>query len=245
MKKLDNPSRLAEIRRIIQGKAALRRFYEDVYKKYGECLERCPRQGKVLELGSGAGFVKEVIPEVITSDILPYQNVDMVADATHLSFPDESLRCIYLLNVFHHIPDVGSFLLEAQRCLVPGGRLFIVDHHMGYISMPLLKYMHHEPFELDAKDWQFDTTGPLSGANSALAWIVFCRDLKKYQQLCPRLKLVAYQPHTPLQYWMSGGLKRWNLIPDWAIDFVINIDKILIGVSSKFGSFVNIELLKE
>jgi len=105
--------------------------------------------------------------------------------------------------------------------------------------------MHHEPFYPNARDWKFETTGPLSGANGALAWIVFVRDIKQFKKLFPQLRLVQYHPHTPLQYWMSGGLKTWNLIPRWAITLVTTVDQMLIRVSPQFGSFVDIEVVRE
>src|SRR5262249_2507687 len=153
----------------------------EIYRKYRECMNRCPTQGCALELGSGGGFVKEVIPDIITSDLIPYEGIDRLVDATQLPFPDQSLRIICMLNVFHHIPDVARFFEEGQRCLVPGGKIFIFDQHMGWISGPILRHFHHEPCEPNASDWSFQSTGPLSGANGALAWIVFKRDLDRFQ----------------------------------------------------------------
>jgi SAM-dependent methyltransferase len=242
---LDDPGRISEIRRKIETKPSLKRFYEDVYRKYAECLKRCPEQGLALELGSGAGFAKKIVPELITSDILPYDGVERIIDGARLPFPDQSLRLICMVNVFHHIPNVESFLREVQRCLVPYGRLFIVDQHLGYISTPILKYIHHEPFSPDVSDWKFESSGPLSDANGALTWVVFVRDIARFEQLFPQLRLVQYRPHTPLGYWMTGGLKRWNLVPDWAIGLSRIIDRSLIRLSPKFGSFVDVEVVKD
>ena len=75
MNDLDDPARIEDLRRLIQNKAGLRHYYLEAYGRYSQCLQRCPGEGIALELGSGGGFVKEVIPEIMTSDTLPYSGV--------------------------------------------------------------------------------------------------------------------------------------------------------------------------
>jgi len=244
MNDLNDPGRIEKLRRLIQEKAGLRSYYLDAYRRYSQCLQRCPAEGIALELGSGGGFVKEVIPEVLTSDTLPYAGVDRVIDATRMPFRDSSLKAIFMLNVFHHIPDVATFLKEAERCLKPGGHLLIVDQHPGWIGWPIYRFLHHEAFDIKAEDWRFQSTGPLSGANGALAWIVFQRDQDKFKALFPNLRLLKYEPHTPLAYWLSGGLKQWSLVPKWAVGWVARMDRLLIKASKEFGAFVDIEVVK-
>lgn len=241
---LDDPRRITQLRELLLRKSFLRTIYEGIYARFAEEARRCPAGGRIVEIGSGAGFLKELIPEVLTTDVLPYAGVDQVVDAARLPFPDESLRAICMLNVFHHLPDVSRFLLEAQRCLAPGGRLLLADQHPGLIGAPIFKYFHHEPFDMDAVDWSFASTGPLSGANGALAWIVFRRDLSKMQALTPKLKLERYAPILPLSYWLAGGLKPWSLVPGWAGALPRLLDRLLLALSPNFGSFVEIELVK-
>lgn len=242
---LDDTSRYHEVRRRIEGKPSLNRFYREVYHEYQSCLKRCPQQGIALELGSGAGFAKQIIPSLVTSDILSYEGVDQVIDGTNLPFVDCSLRMVCMMNVLHHIADVGAFLCEAQRCLVPGGRIFIADQHVGLISKPILRYLHHEPFLPDAKEWSFGSTGALSDANGALAWIVFDRDQELFKRLYPLLNLCRYQPFAPLRYWLAGGLKRWSMLPQWAFGIAKRTDQLLISISPRLGSFVYIEVVKQ
>ena len=241
---LDSPAGYDEIRRKIEKKPALRRFYLEVYREYQRSLQGCPRAGVALELGSGAGFAKEIVPELVTSDLLPYRGVDQVADATRLPYADQSLRLLCMMNVFHHIPDVGAFLSEAERCLVSGGRIFIADQHVGPISRPILKYLHHEPFDPAAANWEFDSTGPLSGANGALAWMVFVRDKAMFEKRFPGLRLLRYQQHAPLRYWLAGGLKEWSLIPEWGIGMAEALDSLLIRLWPELGSFVYVEIVR-
>jgi len=241
---LDNPARERELQERIRGKAGLRRLYREVYESYRDCLARCPTGGATVELGSGGGFVKEVVPEMITSDILPYQDVDLVLDAMAMPFADSSLRAVCMVNVFHHIPDVARFLAEAQRVLVPGGRVFMVDQHIGLLSRPVYRWLHSEPFHPEAAEWSFTSHGPVSDANGALSMLVFKRDIQKFEAMFPQLKLVRYRPHTPLRYWLCGGLKTWTLLPGWAFPAATAVDRGLATISSHFCSFADIELVK-
>jgi SAM-dependent methyltransferase len=245
---LDSPARIIELRSLLRSKGFLRRFYEEVYSKYQSAVERSAQDGVqdgiIVELGSGASFIKDVIPDAVTSDVIPYPGIDQVLDATRLPFADESVRAILMMNVFHHIPDVEAFLREANRCLKPGGRVFILDQTVGWLSKIMLGKLHHEPFRPDATSWRFDSTGPLSGANGALAWIVFQRDRKRFESLFPGLRIAQYQPHSPFRYWLAGGLKAWTLLPGWSFDWVTKLEKLLSRLHPGWCCFTDIEIVK-
>ena len=215
-----------------------------MYSRFAACLARCPAQGIAVEIGSGGGFAKEVIPELVTTDTVAYEGVDRVVDATRMPFPDASVRAILMLNVFHHIPDVEAFLREATRCLRPDGRLLIVDEHPGFIGLPIYRHLHHEPFRPDTPEWRFESEGPLSGANGALAWMVFRRDRARFERDFPGLRLLSYEPHTPFRYWLTGGLKRWCLLPGALFGIASRVDRALIRLSPEFGSFVDVEVAR-
>lgn len=242
MNALDAPDREWALRDTIRRKAGLRQFYEDVYAQYAECLSRCPADGAVVELGSGAGFARECIPGLISSDVIAYRRVSCVFDARRMPFARGSLSAIVMFNVFHHIADVAAFLGEASELLMPGGRLLIVDQHPGWISAPILRYAHHEPYDSQARQWQFAADGPLSGANGALAWMVFQRDRALFQQRFPHLRLRRYQPHSPLSYWLAGGLKSWSLLPGPWYPMARRLDQWLARLTPRLCSFVSIEL---
>ena len=149
-----------------------------------------------------------------------------------------------MLNVFHHVSNVESFLNEVSRCLKPKGRLLIIDQHVGLISKWVLKYIHHEKYDDKAESWSFESNDPAVDANGALTWIVFRRDIVLFKNKFPDLSLVKYETHTPLFYWLSGGLKNWSLIPKHLISLTVIIDTILLKLSDNFGSFVDVELVK-
>lgn len=241
---LDDPSRSAELQRIIQGKPALKRLYGETYARYAACLARCPAEGLAVELGSGGGFVKDVLPEVITSDVIPYPDVDRVVDGTAMPFADGSVRALFLLNVLHHIPDVSAFLRECERVLMPGGRVLVADQYPGFVGKFVYRHLHHEPFDMQATEWRFPSKGPLSDANGALAWIVFERDRARFEREHPALRLDAFVRHTPLRYWLAGGLKRWSLLPNALFSAATWVDRALLRLSPRFASFLDVELVR-
>ena len=245
MNNLDDPGRGDQLVQRIQQKSALLRLYLEVYAAYQDTLDRSPPGGLAIELGAGAGFVKDVIPDMTTADILPYRTVEMTFDACRMPFADSSLRFIGMQNVLHHIPDADAFFSECQRCLLPGGRVLISDQYPGWLAHWILKYVHHEAYAPEAETWSFPSSGPLSGANGALAWIVFFRDRARFEQRFPQLRIDRIERHTPLRYWLSGGLKAWSLIPDSGWSIACRIDALLLRYSPQWASFMNIELVKQ
>jgi SAM-dependent methyltransferase len=241
---LDDPARGEEISRLVRKKAALRRLYLETYARYAACLRRCPAEGLAVELGSGAGFAKEVLPEIVTTDVLAYPHVDRVVDGREMPFADGSVRALFLLNVLHHIPDVGAFFRECARVLKPGGRVLVVDEYPGWIGGFVLRHLHHEPFDAQAAEWSFPSKGPLSDANGALAWIVFERDRDRFEREHAQLRVAAFERHTPLRYWLAGGLKRWSLLPGALFPLATRFDRALLALSPRFASFVDVELVR-
>ncbi len=245
MAEIDNPAQEASISRQIQSKPSLRRLYSEFYAKYREVISQCPNGGELVELGSGAGFAREVIPDIVTTDVIPYKGIDRIADAMSLSFQNNSISFIGMTNVFHHISNVSRFFKEAERVLMPQGCIFIIDQHKGIISHPVLKYLHHEFYDPDTAHWEFDSSGPLSGSNGALAWIVFQRDYGVFKQTFPNLRVEEYTAHTPLRYWLAGGLRRWNALPRFLYGPVCLLEKILLKLNKNFGSFCYVQIRKQ
>ena len=179
---------------------------------------------------------------MITSDIKELPNCDRVIDAKKLPFENETLDGIVMVNVFHHIPDCESFLLEAQRVLKRKGKIAMIEPaNCGY-SRLIYKNFHHEPFETEQKDWKFESKGPLSDSNQALPYIVFERDRNIFEQKFHNLKIRNIVHHSPLAYLISGGLSMRTLIPGVFNSALLKADKIM---SLKFFSmFCTIEIEK-
>jgi len=232
---LDDP-KTTELRlQVIKSKPFLRRIYSDWYEMISS---RIPSgQGLILEIGSGAGYFKELIPNAISSEVFFCRNVDLVADARRLPFPDGSLKAIAMTDVFHHIPDPAAFLGEAVRCLRPRGRILMVEPWVSGWSKLIYSHLHHEPFEPDATSWEIPEVGPLSGANGALPWMVFMRDRNIVARKFPELVIEEITPMMAFRYLVSGGVFHRNLMPAITYDFWRGLETALSRWSDQLGMF--------
>lgn len=92
----------------------------------------------------------------------------------------------------------------------------MVEPHNGFFSAWLHKRLHNdEYFDTEAPGWQTSISGPLSGANQAMAHIVFKRDYDKFcQRYGSELELVSTQyVLNAFRYLLSGGLNFRELVP--------------------------------
>jgi SAM-dependent methyltransferase len=176
-------------------------------------------EGRVLEMGAGGGFFRQRHPGVIASEILQLTNVDLICDACRIPLAGSSLKAIVMTNVFHHIPDVPAFLTEAQRTLRPGGRVIMVEPWNTWWSRLAHAACHDEPMLTRAIKWEFESSGPVSGANAALPWIVFQRDRTRLEREWPGLRLLEVSRMMPLSYLLSGGVSRISFQPGWSFGF--------------------------
>ncbi|MCI0661855.1 MAG: class I SAM-dependent methyltransferase, partial [Acidobacteria bacterium] len=104
---LDDPLTTQLRRQIIQGKPALRQVYQEWYETIVRSLPTGDEP--VLEVGSGAGFLRDFIPGLITSEIFPGPDTQIVLDATRLPFADGVFRAIVMIDVLHHISQPRDF----------------------------------------------------------------------------------------------------------------------------------------
>src|SRR6185312_9114426 len=100
---LDDPQTTDLRLRIVKSKPFLRRIYDDWYTSIRAGIP--PGEGSILELGSGAGYFQQFVPEAIQSEVFLCRNVDLVTDARRLPFADGGLKAIVMTDVFHHIPN--------------------------------------------------------------------------------------------------------------------------------------------
>jgi SAM-dependent methyltransferase len=210
----DDPRTTALRRQVIRQNGFLTDLYRDWYRQVAAALP--PGPGPVLEIGSGAGFMAEHVPGLLTSDVFPCPGVSLVMDALQMPLADGCLRGIAMTDVLHHLPRVRAFLAEATRCLRPGGRIVMVEPWVTPWSRLIYGHLHHEPFRPDAGAWEFPEGGPLSSANGALPWIVFHRDRSVFEREFPMLRVASVTPHTPFRYLVSGGVSMRPLMPRWA-----------------------------
>ena len=82
---LDAPSTTALHSKIIQKKPYLRKLYVEFYNQFKKSISGDIKTKVVVELGSGGGFIKEIIPNTITSDIANLENISIQFSGTSLT----------------------------------------------------------------------------------------------------------------------------------------------------------------
>ena len=239
---IDNPD-LVELRKSIIAK---NRFLKEIYLEwYQMIIHSIPDiNGGVVELGSGAGFLRNYIPDLISSDIVYCSEISLVLDGQRLPFSDHSLSAIVMVDVFHHLPNPKLFLSEATRCIKIGGSIVMIEPWVTAWSRFIFGYLHHEPFFPESREWGFVARGPLSGANSAQAWIVFKRDKEKFLEWYPQWQLVKIVPFMPFRYLFSGGMSYKPLLPNRSFVCLSYLESLLNGFNHHLGLFAHITLRK-
>ncbi len=239
---LDDPRATLAHRDIILQKPFLKQLYKDWYGIFIAKIKHI-KTGKHLEIGSGGGFLKDVFPEVLTSDILDLPNVDKVFSAEQMPFDQNELASIVMLNVFHHIPKPYLFLQEAERTLVKGGKIIMIEPANSALGRFIYKKFHHEPFD-ETGPREIKAGNPLSNSNQALPYIYFERDLDLFKKDFPLLKINSVKYHTPFLYVISGGVSRSAMLPFFMYNFAKAIQWLFTPFNKQLGLFCTVEIEK-
>jgi SAM-dependent methyltransferase len=85
---------------------------------------------KVLEIGSGQGYLQDVVPDYTGLDIAPsvaryYHKPFVLGSATALPFKDSAFDSAWTIWVFEHVPNPEAALAETRRVVKDGGVLFL------------------------------------------------------------------------------------------------------------------------
>jgi SAM-dependent methyltransferase len=244
---LDSPETTRLHRQLIRSKPLLRNWYEIQYRKY-LALIGDPKGGLHVELGSGGGFLKEIVPAVTTSSILEEDKrsglVDLRLNAQAMELADASVDSFFMLDVMHHLNDARACLRELDRCLKPGGVAFIVEPANSLVSRFIYKNFHHEDFDETSPNWGHAHQATLAQSNQAIPSIIFERDRAVFEREFPRLKIAAIRKHTFLSYLLSGGLSYEPLLPPWAQPSIPWIEKIASPAMPCLAHYMDVHLVK-
>ncbi len=222
---IDDPATVLKHRQMIEAKPLLKKIYRDWYREYGPSIEVTQSLiGPLVEIGSGAGFSKAIYPQMITTDIAEAPYIDKVLDAQNMSYPDQSVRGFFLINVVHHFLKPAKFFKEVERTLMSGGRLVMLEPYNSPFNRLLCSNMdHYEYFDIIDASWEASDQSRMSKANMALTWNILVRDQKRFKQIFPNLEIVSIKAHTFLSYILSGGMSYKSFLPAFmspCIDFI-------------------------
>lgn len=242
IKDLDNPSVTALHSGIISRKGFLKRIYTDYYREFKAAIGVLDN-GSLVELGSGGGFIKQIVPGVITSDISVVEGIDLCLSGECMPFRSNVVDGLFMLNTLHHIKKPGLFLEELTRVLKSGGKAVLIDPASTLWSRFIFKTFHHEDFDPEA-GWEPKGRGRLTSANDALSWIIFVRDRQVFGGEFPELRIKRILLHTPLRYLFSGGLTLKQIVPSWSYRLVKGMEYLLTPFNKYIGMFMSVELEK-
>jgi SAM-dependent methyltransferase len=227
---IDSRERVLVHKKILKTK----RMIQEVFKEFHILFDSIDREyfsgiGGRLEIGAGASHIKESFPDVLSSDIVMSEDIDLVIDATNINLPNSSLRTIFAQNVFHHISDPNKFFNELDRVLVPGGGAILIEPYYGVMASIFYKRISkYEHFDKKQELWTSRSINPMSGANQALSYIVFVRDRLKFENNHPHLEIILISTiGNYLRYILSGGINFIQLAPDFLIPPLKFFEKIL------------------
>jgi SAM-dependent methyltransferase len=201
-------------RRAWDGNPALRALYAEWYGLVSAALPP-PELGPRVELGSGPGFARAFIPDIVLTDLVQAPWHDHEVSALALPFDDASLGALVLFDVIHHLPSPRRFFAEAARVLRPGGRVVACEPYIGPLSYPVYKLAHEEPVRLRA-DPLADSGGegrdPFD-SNQAIPTLLFGRGRAAFERAFPALAVRSVAHLAGPSYPASGGFARGPLLP--------------------------------
>lgn len=213
-----------------------RELYGDQFKEFPN-----PEALSILEIGSGTSPLKQFLSNVVTSDVLELDYLDLVFDCHEIdeldAIKDNSLDVITVTNVLHHLKSPIAFMNRAASKLKSGGKLIATEPFFSILSTVIFKYLHHEPvdFRISAPELS-EAQGPLASANIALPWLIFFRNPEWLQRLHDKFDLAHFsaRPFSALSYMITGGISHRVPVPPLLYRMLFTVD---LALSRRFPSF--------
>jgi SAM-dependent methyltransferase len=216
----------------------VREIYRGFYSTISQLLCR-DIPGEIVELGSGMGNIKEVIPDCITTDLFPNPWLDRQENAYALTFADASVSNLILFDVWHHLAHPGTALDEFARVVCPGGRLILFEPGMGWLGQLIYGFFHHEPLAwkhefVHRAPAGFDAAAaPYFAAQSSATRMFLRHEFAYYRD---DWRLVEARPFSSLAYAGSGGFSKPQMYPKVLLPAVRLLDRVLSRVPRLFAT---------
>jgi SAM-dependent methyltransferase len=210
-------------------KAQLRAVYRSFHELIASRLDR-QIPGQIVELGSGMGAIKEVIPDCVTTDLFPNPWLDRQENAYALTYADGSVSHLILFDVWHHLRYPATALAEFRRVLAPGGRLIVFDPAMSWTGRFIYGFFHHEPLGLgQAVTWHapagFKPTDVDYFAAQGSATRIFWR--REAPEQLADWELCEATPLASFEYFATGGFSGPQLGGPGAFRLWRRLDRVL------------------
>jgi SAM-dependent methyltransferase len=227
-------------------KPILRTAYQDLYRIAATQLSGMPGS-KIVELGSGMGHIRDVIPNCITTELFPFPWIDQIENAYKLSFEDESISDLISTDVFHHLKYPGAALTELHRVLRKGGHVIMLEPCMSLLGLLVYGAFHVEPIAINhkikwfaPKNWTPEYLDYYAAQGNATR--IFVR--KEYRSQLTAWKSIKTIRLSALAYAASGGYSGPQLYPTGMYSAVKSLEKILDLFSPLFATRLLVVLEK-
>lgn len=230
-----------------QSKPVLRKIYQCFYKLIVEHLQN-DINGKIVEIGSGIGNLKMVIPNCLSTDIFPNPWIDQVENAYQLSFSNNSVSNLILFDVWHHLEFPGNALQEFHRVLVPGGRVIIFEPAMSLLGFVVYGFFHHEPVRFFKKiKWRAPKGFSFKDAAYYTAQGNAARVFRsnKFSKFLSDWKIITTKRISSISYVASGGYSGRQLYPDCFYPLMTFIDRLCDYLPQLFATRLLIVIEKK
>jgi SAM-dependent methyltransferase len=230
---------IQENRRHWERKPMLQRVYRAFYEEIARWT--LPgKEGTTLELGSGMGNIKEVLPACLTSDLFPNPWLDRVENAYALNWPDKAVQNLILFDVLHHLQHPGRALAEMARVVRPSGRLIIFEPGMGLLPRLIMRLFHHEPLGFGQPiEWNapagFDPASHSYYAAQGNGWRIFVRREGLSENVLPAWRVLHVGREPGWAWLLCGGLRGPQLFPDALFPLVCFVERGLRLLPSLFA----------
>jgi SAM-dependent methyltransferase len=228
----------SEFRAIWEAKPVLRAVYGDYYARMRSWL----RPGTSVEVGAGSGNLGAALPGTLASDIVASPWLDLALDAQRLPFADASVANLVGVDVLHHIEYPRRFLAEARRVLAPGGRVVLVEPAITPVSRVVFKLGHPEPVDLTVDPLAVGEPDPAKhpfDSNQALPTLLAGRFRAQVERELG-LDVVCDERISLLAYPLSGGFRRWSLLPGRLVEPALRLER---RVEARLGRYAGFRLL--
>ena len=137
-----HPKLLTILKRIVQGNNKIS------FNNFQELMSLLPKGASVLIIGGGTrgsgtqqvyeNSTKSII-KLYSIDVYPSAEIDCIADAHCLPFPDSFFDCVIIQAVLEHVVSPNQVLSEIYRVTS--------DYSFVYSEVPFIQSVHEGPFD--------------------------------------------------------------------------------------------------
>lgn len=221
-----------EIERNLQSwnrKPVLRRAYREFHERIAAHIDRS-LSGKIVELGSGIGNIRDVIPGCIRTDLFPNPWIDQVENAYTLSFADGECSHLILFDVFHHLRHPRTALQECRRVLQSRGRVILFEPYVSLTGRLVYGPLHHEPIGFgepivaDAPPAFSPATDGYYAAQGNATRVFWHGE---HPEILDGWEVVARERIGAWPYALTGGYSKPQLYPDALYGVMTAVDRAI------------------